>query len=349
MGLAVGASVARVGVCVIAAALSLVLASSAMAAVNGNPMAGVNWFVDPGSAAAQAARNAALSGDPAAAARFQLIAATPQATWFIAADDPLASGYVDEWAARWSASGATAAPIVLHGLPHQDCQGDNAPGHQTVLDYKGWIDHWAQWIGGKRVTVFLEPDALAASSCLSRQLQNERFDMMSYAAKQLSQLPRTAVYEDIGASDWLSVTTAARLLKRAGIRYARGFSLDVTHYDWTVKQITYGRKLSRKVGGKHFVVNTSGNGLGPELSPPRPHQNRYHYWCNPRGRALGPLPTSQTPSPLVDAFFWINNPGLSDGTCNGGPTVGTFWAQWALELATNSARAPDYPAYRAGH
>jgi hypothetical protein len=34
---------------------------------------------------------------------------------------------------------------------------------------------------------------------------------------------------------------------------------------------------------------------------------------------------------------------LSDGTCNGGPTVGTFWLDWALELTRNSAGAPDFP------
>jgi endoglucanase len=329
----------------VAVALGLVTAGSATAAVSGNPMAGADWFVDPGSAAAHA-RDAAQSSDPATAAKLQMIAGTPQATWFIAADDPRKSGYVHGWAARWRASGATAAAIVLHGLPHQDCQGQNARGHQSAAKYRGWINHWARWIGHKRVVVFLEPDALTAAKCLPGPLQNERFDLMAYAAQKFSQLPQTGVYEDIGASDWLSLPAAAKLLKRAGVRYARGFSLNATHLEWTATEIAYGRKLSANVGGKHFVVNTSRNGLGPSVGP-RPV--RFHYWCNPRGRALGPVPTTQTPSPLVDAFFWINNPGLSDGTCNGGPPVGQFWLQSALDLTGNAANAPDYPVYHARH
>jgi endoglucanase len=96
------------------------------------------------------------------------------------------------------------------------------------------------------------------------------------------------------------------------------------------------------VGGKHFVVNTSANGSGPEIGA-----RNFHVWCNPRGRALGPLPTAQTGDPLADAFFWIGNPGLSDGICNGGPTVGTFWLQWALELTRNAQSARDFPTLHA--
>jgi endoglucanase len=319
-------------------ALCLLLPASASAAVLGNPMAGVDWFVDPGSAAARAQLQTAVSGDLTGAAQLDMISHTPQATWFIAVDDPFTSGYVHEFVQRWRADGSKPIAIALHGLPNQVCAGDNAPGHRAAADYRRWIDHWARWIGGHQVTVFLEPDGLAASKCMPRALRDERIGLMAYAARTLSQQPQTAVYEDIGAGDWLKLREAARLLKQAGVGYARGFSLNVTHFDWTSAEVAYGNKLSRMVGGKHFVVNTSANGLGPEIGP-----RNYHMWCNPRGRALGPLPTVQTASGLADAYFWIANPGLSDGTCNGGPTVGTFWLQWALELAGNATRAPDFP------
>jgi endoglucanase len=269
---------------------------------------------------------------------------TPQATWFIAADDPKTSGYVRRFTAWWGQYRFERVAIVLHGLPHQDCAGDNAPGHQSAADYRRWIDHWAAWIGGHQVVVFLEPDGLAASACLPRRLRDERIRLMAYAARKLSALPQTAVYEDIGAADWLPVRDAAALLNRAGVKYTRGFSLNVTHYDWTATEIAYGKKISRRVGNKHFVINTSANGLGPQIGP-----HNYHYWCNPRGRALGPRPTSNTPDPIIDAFFWIGNPGLSDGTCNGGPPVGQFWTDWAVELVHNAAHAPDYPTYQGGH
>jgi endoglucanase len=304
-----------------------------------------DWFVDPGSPSAVAQRQAAASGNQALASQLDVIARTPQTTWFIAVDDPFTSGYVHQWVGRWRASGpATPAAITLHGLPHQVCAGDNAPGHGDAAAYRRWIDRWARFIGHQRFAIFLEPDALASAKCLSPRLRAERIGLMAYASKRLSRLPQTAVYEDIGAGDWLKVREAARLLRAAGVKYARGFSLNVTHFDWTSAEVAYGRRLSRLVGGKHFVVNTSGNGRGPEIGP-----NNFHMWCNPRGRALGPLPTTATTSPLVDAYFWINNPGLSDGRCNGGPEVGTFWQSWALELVANTGSARDFPVHRAGH
>jgi endoglucanase len=331
----------RVALLAFLLAVCLLVPASANAAVTGNPMAVANWYVDPGSAAAAAQRRAEASGDLALAGQLAVIAGTPQATWFIAVDDPATSGYVREWTDRWRAAGSPPAAIALHGLPHQVCAGDNAPGHDGAAGYRRWIDHWARFIGGHRFVVFLEPDALASSKCLSRQLQAERIGLMAYAARTLSQLPQTAVYEDIGAGDWLSLREAARLLKAAGVRYVRGFSLNVTHFDWTTAEVAYGRKLSRLVGNKHFVVNTSGNGRGPEIGA-----RNFHMWCNPRGRALGPVATAQTANPLADGYFWVGNPGLSDGTCNGGPTVGAFWLQWAVELASNATRAPDFPAHR---
>ncbi len=57
-------------------------------------------------------------------------------------------------------------------------------------------------------------------------------------------------------------------------------------------------------------------------------------WCNPPGRALGATPrTSLTADPSVDAYLWIKRPGESDGPCDGGPSAGTFWADYALGLA----------------
>lgn len=322
--------------------VALLVPGAASAAPSGNPMA-ANWFVDFGSQAALAQRQAAASGNAAAASELALIANTPQTTWFIAVDDPFTSGYVHEWVGRWRATGpATPAAITLHGLPHQVCAGDNAPGHGDAAAYRRWIDHWARFIGRQRFAVFLEPDALASAGCLPPALRAERIGLMAYAAKRLSQQPQTAVYEDIGAGDWLGLRQAAKLLKAAGVQYARGFSLNVTHFDWTSSEVAYGRKLSRLVGGKHFVVNTSGNGRGPEIGP-----RNFHMWCNPRGRALGPVSTASTPDPLVDAYFWINNPGLSNGRCNGGPTVGEFWLSWALELAANTNGAKDFPVHRA--
>ena len=85
-----------------------------------------------------------------------------------------------------------------------------------------------------------------------------------------------------------------------------------------------GQRISALVGGKHFIIDTSRNGVGGNGE-----------WCTTRGRALGALPTTRTGNVLVDAFLWVKQPGESDGTCNGGPKAGRWWPEYALELARN--------------
>lgn len=114
---------------------------------------------------------------------------------------------------------------------------------------------------------------------------------------------------------------AARL-QQAGIAMADGFSLNVSNYIATADNIAYGTRLSALVNGKHFIIDTSRNGLGTAKD-----------WCNPRGQALGVAPTFNTGNPKVDAFLWIKQPGESDGTCQGGPTAGSWWTQMAVELS----------------
>jgi endoglucanase len=118
----------------------------------------------------------------------------------------------------------------------------------------------------------------------------------------------------------------ATRLTAAGISSARGFSLNVSHFDPTATEVAYGHSISSLVGGKTFVVDTSRNGLGTNGQ-----------WCNPSGRALGDRPTAQTGDARADAFLYIKRPGESDGTCNGGPAAGTFWPSYAIGLANRAA------------
>jgi endoglucanase len=78
--------------------------------------------------------------------------------------------------------------------------------------------------------------------------------------------------------------------------------LNATHHDWTRANISHGLAISRRVGGKHFIVNTSFNGRGPiHIHRGR---RRLNIWCNPPGRGLGIEPTTITGHPLVDAYMW---------------------------------------------
>ena len=92
--------------------------------------------------------------------------------------------------------------------------------------------------------------------------------------------------------------------------------------------MAYGRQVSALLGGVRFVVDTSRNGNGPGDD-----------WCNPSGRAVGERPTGSTGHDVVDAYLWIKTPGESDGACNGGPSAGVFWPDYALGLV----RAAGWP------
>ena len=120
---------------------------------------------------------------------------------------------------------------------------------------------------------------------------------------------------------------AARLTE-AGVAEANGFVLNVADDRRTPDKLVYGRELSARVAGKHFVIDTSRNGQGPAEGPDA--------WCNPPGRGLGRRPGVSTDDPLLDAYLWIKRPGESDGWCNGGPAAGAWWPEYALELARNA-------------
>jgi hypothetical protein len=92
--------------------------------------------------------------------------------------------------------------------------------------------------------------------------------------------------------------------------------------------------LSQRVGGKHFIIDVSRNGLGATSDG---------QWCNPPGRALGVNPTTVTDNALVDAYLWVKVPGESDGTCNGGPNAGGWWPEYALGLAQRQPGAVTPP------
>ena len=320
----------------VACLLSLAAAPAvAPAAPVGNPMAQAPWWVDPTWGAARTAadlRDQGLPDDPA----MSLIGAQPYARWFVAASPPAALRRELDSA---SADGRMAV-FAVHGLPHPMCTGDPTPGHADAASYRDWIDSYAAVVGDHPAVVVVEPDELAAASCLTPAWRAERISLVAYAVRTFAALPRTGVYIDVGAGDWLNLRTAASLLRRADVADARGFALNATHFDWTSNEVAYGHRLSRLVGGKHFIVNTAMNGRGPRVTP-----TGFHVWCNPSGRALGPLPTVRTGDRLVDAFFWLIEPGLSSGTCRGGPHVGTFWQAWASQLYAASTGAPDFPVF----
>jgi endoglucanase len=288
-----------------------------------NPFSGARWYVDPNSNARRQA-NAWRSSRPGDAAQMDKIAAQPQADWFGEWSGDVRSA-VSRRVATIRAVGALPV-LVAYNIPLRDCGGYSGGGASSPDAYRSWIRSFADGLGSGRAVVILEPDALAAIDCLSPSDRQTRLDLLRDAIAVLASHPGTYVYLDAGHSHWHSPGTIASRLRSAGIKAARGFSLNVSNSHPTAEQRRYGDAISARTGGKRFLIDTSRNGLGSNGE-----------WCNPDGRALGKRPTARTGDPRADAYLWIKPPGESDGTCNSGPDAGLWWPEYALGLAQRAA------------
>jgi endoglucanase len=288
-----------------------------------SPFAGRRMYVDPNSLARRQADQWQRSR-PADAARMRVIAGQPQALWLgdwnrdVRAD-------VD---AALSAAGGAMVVLVAYNIPHRDCGQYSAGGARDGDAYRRWIISLSQGLRRRPVAIIVEPDALPSMDCLPLRMQDERFVLIREAVQTLK-AGGASVYVDAGNANWKQPGEMAGRLRKAGIELADGFSLNVSNFHSTAANEAYGTQLSRLVGGKHFVIDTSRNGAGAAVQP---------NWCNAPGQALGRAPTAQTGNALVDAFLWVKTPGQSDGTCNGGPRAGSWWADYALELSRAAER-----------
>ena len=217
------------------------------------------------------------------------------------------------------------ATFVAYNIPGRDCGQYSAGGLSGKDAYLSWIKKISSGIGSGNAIVILEPDALSLTDCLSEAGKADRYATLSEAADILASNPGTKVYLDAGHSGWINSSEMASRLSKAGVSKAAGFSLNVSNFVTTADNVAYGTEISKATGGKHFVVDTSRNGSGSNGE-----------WCNPSGRSLGQAPTLSTGNSLVDAYLWAKKPGESDGNCNGGPSAGTWWPEYALDLAKRS-------------
>ncbi|MEP6992747.1 MAG: glycoside hydrolase family 6 protein [bacterium] len=286
-----------------------------------NVMAGAIFWADPSSSARSTA-DAWRITRPADAAQMDKIASQGTARWI---GNWNADVRADVNAAVSTITGAGAFPVlVAYNIPQRDCGGFSGSNNISVQGYRDWITAFANGIGARRAAVILEPDALAGMDCLSAPDQQVRTDLLRYAVQTLVAKGSVSVYLDAGNPRWKTAATMAQRLVSAGIAQAQGFSLNVSNFYLTSENTAYGAQVSGLVGGKHFVIDTGRNGLGPATDAA---------WCNPDGRAIGARPTTATGNALVDAYLWIKTPGESDGTCNGAPAAGTWMPEYALGLS----------------
>jgi len=294
-----------------------------------DPFANERFYVEPNSAAARTQQEWSAAGRGSEAAEIAKIATQPSAKWFgnWSYGHGGTAGDVNWWVSAATAAG-TLPVLVAYDIPWRDCSQYSSGGASDATAYRQFIDGMAEGIALRKAVVILEPDALAELTCLSAQQQTTYYSLLSYAVAHLSASPAVSVYLDAGNAGWQPVSTMATRLRQADVAGARGFSLNVSNFDTSASESAYGAAIDHELGGSaHFIIDTGRNGRGPAAGGA---------WCNPPGRGLGTPPTSATGNPLIDAFFWVKRPGQSDGTCNGGPSAGTWWPEYALGLAQNA-------------
>jgi hypothetical protein len=173
----------------------------------------------------------------------------------------------------------------------------------------------------------------------------------------------------MGSQDWArgQVAPVAKFLKLSGVKYARGFSLNVSHKDYLNREIVFAKKVSRALAkkgilGKHAVIDTSDNGQpfsgqeinggGGDYTPPGEIGPCTEKNQDTPCTALGIPPTTDVDNPrwglpdavartaakYVDAYLWISRPWLP----NQGRGATAFSPEFARLLLKTWAYSPDF-------
>ncbi|WP_299053350.1 glycoside hydrolase family 6 protein [uncultured Nocardioides sp.] len=213
-----------------------------------------------------------------------------------------------------------------------------APNAGERATYRRWIAAVGRGIGSAHTAVVLQPDLLVARC--GPQGGKAVARMVAAAAKTLSARPNTSVYIDAGAYDWPppsrgGADAAVNYLVRSGVRYARGFSLNGTHYSPLRLEVTRAGDIAdelrrRGIGGKKAIISTSSNGKGFEFGRYDPQSQRDNArTCRSRTDKrmcvmLGAPPSMDPDNPrwglspalrrtaarTVDGYLWFGRPWL---------------------------------------
>ncbi len=272
------------------------------------------------------------AGNPTGAASIRALASHQTTRWLTgrSVDNSdlaqMLTGGVKDAGAR---AGDQMPSVALYNIPHRDCGNYSSGGAADGGAYRAWIDDVSRTIGDSKVAVILEPDALHVTSCLSEDQQQERWDLLNYATKTLKQNNPNAVTYIATSTTWEDEAEMVKRLTASGIANTRGFALNVSGFQTTATNISYGDALASALGGNyHYVIDTSRNGSGPYAGTGEAA------WCNPPGRTVGERPTTDTGQQNVDAYLWVKDQ-TTDGACvNSNPVANP--AEYTLQLAQDS-------------
>ncbi|GAB3198583.1 glycoside hydrolase family 6 protein [Nocardioides hungaricus] len=242
-----------------------------------------------------------------------------QALWLIPEAYPTSRvrGIVRAYTSR--ALQARKTPMLsVYGIPDRDCGMYSSGGLPGAKQYRKWITQIGLGLRKQKALVVLEPDAIPFYGDPRCENAGDRLGLMRYATRVLER-SGAWVYLDAGHSGWTPYDNRARLLKRAGIEYARGFSTNVSNFRPTADEKQYAEELLRglrKVGirGKRYVIDTSRNGN------PDPVDGDV---INPTWARIGKPPRLVFRG-AFDGTLWVKHPGESDGQVNGGNSSGKW-------------------------
>jgi endoglucanase len=294
-----------------------------------NPLEGLEFYVQPDSPSMLTYRRLRAQGQTRKAELIWKIAREPKNLWLGGFTRPNFAVKVNRLIDAAKAEGTVPLFSVLRAESTSCGPNYTAGNKASDRAIMRWYDNLARVIGRERVVIAFEPDSLGTIKCIAKRRQDDRLRVLAHGVDALSKLPNATVYLEGGASDWEPAKRTAAQLRRIGIAKVRGFMLNATHYDWVINNIKHGLDISRRTGGKHFIINTAENGRGPV------HYmrggRRINVWCNPGLRGMGPPPTTDTAHPKVDAYLWVNRPGYAQ-SCQGRPI------DWYLPRALSYAR-----------
>jgi endoglucanase len=318
----------------LACAAAVSLSTPPAIAQSGNPLAGVRLFVDHHSPSWHQWRVYRHRGQRHKAALVWRIAREPRALWLGRFTRPHFRHKVRRLIVAAQRQGSVPVFTVMRAESRGCGPSYTGGGLAEDARTRAWYRRLARAIGGARVVIAFEPDSLGTIDCHARSRRDDRIRLLRYGVRALSRLPGATIYLEAGASDWEPARRTARQLRAIGIARVRGFMLNATHFDWTRNNIRHGLDISRRVGGKPFIINTAENGRGP-IHYRLANGRRINVWCNPSRRGLGIPPTTSTSNPMVDAYLWINRPGYAQG-CQGRPIA--WYAPRALSYARFATR-----------
>ena len=191
----------------------------------------------------------------------------PQARWL---NGPVDVAELPEVAARAHRQNKLLVLVTYH-IPNRDCAGPGA-GAASAEAYDAFIGATIQALGPAKAAIVVEPDAVAMD-CFNQA----RATLLKRTVQRLTQAGHH-VFLDAGHPQWHPTRQMAQRLLKAGVNDAEGFSVNVANRQTTEDSYQWARKLSARLGGREFVIDTSRNGAGP------PPDNE---WCNPRHEGFG--------------------------------------------------------------